>query len=220
MDNNFKYLAAFLNVIGYSNLIFCLLLVSVLTAIFFFKRKRFVVGSVAAAFSGLAIGLMFQIMADQARNTLFEDERDMKQAAPPQKQTDGSTIATTVPTSPLYFSVEHPGGDHELSLFPPYEASKPENLKPGVKKSVAYHFKIIGPDHKVTLEDTIPYEQHADERRVGDYHLGTVVPDLRFKPSSSGQYEIQVSAEGYPFDQLHVRIVDFQKKDGKRMDGW
>ncbi|GEM_PF-2353574 len=124
---------------------------------------------------------------------------------------DGAADDPALPARTVTFTVEHPGVEHRLYVSPV------DRSRDAIPQSVML---------QVTLQDAagatlIAGEETFTPRR--DTQTGKVVwggIDRAFTPRQAGSYTLVVTAVTPGIPEIHVRVVDPQKRDGTRPPGY
>lgn len=113
------------------------------------------------------------------------------------------------------FDIEHPGVEHEI-LFHPHPGSFKE-----AAESIALRVECAGSESGQIFAQDLVFElreegsrQHNSRRTVWESHT------LRFTPAEVESISITIDPlDGWP-PQLHLRVEDPEKRDGKRAPGY
>lgn len=161
-------------------------------------RKRRI-GRVISVLATIAVGIFVYRSDVQLRGTtLFE-------VAGPWEE-NGARIWTV--------EVEHPGVEHTLMVYPFTRGFD------SAERPVTLRARLGEKDGKVLIDQTLI---HETTRRSGKNASGYTWVDVThsFTPTLAGAHELIVEAvDGVVPVNLHLRIADPEKRDGKRAPGY
>ena len=161
------------------------------------ERKRNVVCGFLGVL-GLAFGIYVYISDSNLRGTtLFEVDHAWEA---------GEALT-------FRFDVEHPGVEHQL-LVHPHPGSFNESAAP-----IALRLECMDSDGRKILAEDLQFEVREEGGRTARQNVWQS-HTLRFTPDEVVTISIAVSSlDGWP-PQLHLRVEDPEKRDGRRAPGY
>jgi len=159
-----------------------------------FSALAFVVGGTVAAWFTYASDRDLRVQ------TLFE-------VMAPGSQ--GVRVGADAPVRILEFGVEHPATEHKL-MVAPHTPKSPIG-------DVELHFQLIDPAGTVLLSDQNTYRVRGGTRNSRSQWEPRY---FSFTPTQGGKHRLKLTILTTEVPQIHVRVGDPLKTDGKRIPGY
>lgn len=123
----------------------------------------------------------------------------------------GLEAGTAAPVREFAVEVEHPGVEHDLLIAPFASVSSPP------RGDVELSVTLLDPQKAIVLEDRSTYTAYAaTESDKADWDAHT----LTFTPTQKGTHQLRLTILSVGIPQIHLRVADPQKTDGKRIPGF
>jgi len=115
-----------------------------------------------------------------------------------------------IPERELGFDIEHPGVEHNLSIYP----------RIGSFKSAAFvaraEAELLDPDGKALIQQTLEFQLRAITNRTGFVRNVWRSHNLAFTPNGPGHYRLVIRPLVMDIPEFFIRIEDPMKTDGVR----